>query len=102
MFLNTDPLLSAHANFRAVPAQKAIPSFLRLGMSCSACPADAGEDLYAGETAAQYVFGRLAREGRHSELLSLPDAFNQDLHAWLLAQVRCTSSIILLLCPAEP
>lgn len=83
------------------PAQEANLSFLRLVMSCSACPADAAEDLYAGETTAQYVFGRLAREGRHSELLSLPDPFNQDLHTWLLAQVRCNISTIVLLCPAE-
>lgn len=36
---------------------------------------------------AQYVFGRLLRSGRYAELLSLPDAFNEQLLAWLLAQV---------------
>jgi len=35
---------------------------------------------------AQYVFRRLTIECRQSELLDLPDAFNADLHAWLLRQ----------------
>lgn len=48
--------------------------------------ADAPEDPYAHETAAQYVFGRLVREGRQAELLSLPETFNTELHAWLLRQ----------------
>jgi hypothetical protein len=37
---------------------------------------------------AEYVFGRLLAAGRRGELLSLPDAFNGQLLAWLLAQVR--------------
>ncbi|BDA43944.1 Nuclear pore complex protein NUP133 [Coccomyxa sp. Obi] len=54
--------------------------------------ANAPEDPYAHETAAQYVFGRLVREGRQAELLSLPEAFSDELHAWLLRQEQ-TSEI---------
>lgn len=55
---------------------------------CCVPRADAPEDLYAHETAAQYVFGRLVKEGRQAELLSLPETFSNELHAWLLRQAR--------------
>ena len=40
-----------------------------------------------GGSMGHYVFGRLRREGRLGELLSLPDDFNADLHSWLQQQV---------------
>lgn len=45
------------------------------------------EDAYSGENTAQYVFRRFTRGGRQAELLSLPEAFNAQLHSWLLRQV---------------
>ena len=51
------------------------------------------QNLYGRESAARYVFARLLRDGRHTELLSLPDAFNRDLHAWLLQQVRLQRAV---------
>ena len=58
-----------------------------VGVKTAIC-AGSLEDAYTGETTAQYVFRRLTSEGRQPELLTLPEIFNAELHAWLLRQAN--------------
>ena len=86
---NVESLAEAHCGYSQlfdIAEFRGEPQRLHAHMN-NLAPGPGDSTALGSATLAAYVFARLQREGRTSELLSLPGEFNSELEMWLGLQV---------------